>query len=278
MPVEMAIGAWRSLRLLVGDKAKVHLTGGEPFLYWQRVVEIMQTANQAGLGPVDMIETNGYWATDPGLVRERLEVLDRLGLRVLKISCDPFHQAFVPIERPRLLFSIAQQLLGPDRVVVRWREYLDQPLRNDMAAYLRSIKEHPCRFTGRAAGPLADASARYTLDQLQGQGCLERFLSAKGVHLDPFGNLFSGTCSGIIIGNLNTKSLDRIWLEFDPTEGIVGLLAQKGPAGLLEIPQTAGYQPLRLYADRCHLCTHIRSYLHSKSALPQLIGPAECYQ
>ena len=38
MPVEMALAAWRSLRTLAGDAAKVHLTGGEPFLYWAAAI------------------------------------------------------------------------------------------------------------------------------------------------------------------------------------------------------------------------------------------------
>ena len=32
MPVEMAIGAWQSLKKLAGEAASVHITGGEPFL------------------------------------------------------------------------------------------------------------------------------------------------------------------------------------------------------------------------------------------------------
>ena len=58
MPVEMAISAWRSLKELAGDSAKIHITGGEPFLYWDLLVEILREAKQNKLTPADMIETN----------------------------------------------------------------------------------------------------------------------------------------------------------------------------------------------------------------------------
>jgi len=40
MPIDTAISAWSALgglRILAGDAAKVHLTGGEPFLYWDHL-------------------------------------------------------------------------------------------------------------------------------------------------------------------------------------------------------------------------------------------------
>ena len=63
MPVDMAVSVWQSLRVLAGDSAKVHLTGGEPFLCWEHLVEILRTDQQQHLGPADMVETNGFWAT-----------------------------------------------------------------------------------------------------------------------------------------------------------------------------------------------------------------------
>ena len=64
MPVDIAINAWQSLKELAGDNAKIHITGGETFLYWDHLVEILQEAKKSNLGPVDIIETNGFWAVD----------------------------------------------------------------------------------------------------------------------------------------------------------------------------------------------------------------------
>jgi MoaA/NifB/PqqE/SkfB family radical SAM enzyme len=279
MPVEMAIGVWRSLRDLAGQKPKIHLTGGEPFLYWDRLIEIIRAADTEGLGPVDMVETNGSWATSAEIAAERLRMLDALAVRTLKISCDPFHQAFVPIEQVRTLARIATQILGPDRVQVRWTRYLQSPLTSDMAGYIQCIREYPCRFAGRAAGGLARAVADKHLDQLQGQNCLGYLLGTKGVHVDPYGNVFIGQCSGIILGNLKERPLEEIWSGFDPIKAsLIRVLAIDGPIGLMGLPEASGYEPLPLYADKCHLCTDLRRYLVARSAYPQVLGPVECYQ
>ena len=119
MPVEMALNCWCSLKNLVGDNAKVHITGGEPFLYWEHLVEVLEKAKENGFGRVDMIETNGYWATDEKIIKDRLETLDGLSMNRLKISCDPFHQEYVDIEPVSRLAKIAKELLGQTKVLVR---------------------------------------------------------------------------------------------------------------------------------------------------------------
>jgi MoaA/NifB/PqqE/SkfB family radical SAM enzyme len=54
MPVEMAINAWQSLKEL-DESAKIHITGGEPFLYWDRLVGILREAKKQNLVPCDMV-------------------------------------------------------------------------------------------------------------------------------------------------------------------------------------------------------------------------------
>jgi len=128
MPVDMAISAWQSLRILAGHSARIHITGGEPFLYWDRLEEILKEAEKQNLGKVDLIETNGFWATNEKIIRQRLKRLVELGMHRLKISTDPFHQEYVDIELVRRLAEIATKILGHERVLVRWRKYLDDPI------------------------------------------------------------------------------------------------------------------------------------------------------
>ena len=119
MPVDTAISAWQSLKILAGDSAKIHFTGGEPFLYWDRLQEILEQAQKQNLDKVDLIETNGFWATDEKIVRQRLKKLDELGMNRFKVSTDPFHQQYVDIEPVRRLAEMAVEILGPKRVLVR---------------------------------------------------------------------------------------------------------------------------------------------------------------
>jgi MoaA/NifB/PqqE/SkfB family radical SAM enzyme len=302
MPVEMVLNCRRSLKNLAGDTAKIHITGGEPFLYWEHLVEILKEVQKSNLGPVDMIETNGFWATEEEIIKDRLKTLDKLGMNRLKISCDPFHQEYVDIESVRRLARIAKELLGEGRVMVRWEKYLEKPqerftaehpssLRYEGQAaetaekefqkerrYVEALKDYPCRFTGRAGGRIAEMVANETIEEISKLNCRDAFLGAKGVHIDPFGNIFSGTCSGIIVGNVIKANLDEVWQKWQPgNDSVIERLFQKGPAGLLDEAMKAGYKPEEEYASKCHLCTSIRQFFFSKGFYKTTIGPAECY-
>ena len=285
MPVEMAIDAWRSLKKLADDNAKIHITGGEPFLYWERLCEILSEAKKQNMGSVDMIETNGFWAADEAIIKDRLKILDELGMSRLKISCDPFHQEYVAIEPVRRLAKTAKEILGQDRVLVRWGKYLDKPteMKNIAEAerdkrYIETLKDYPCRFTGRAAGHIAELVAKDTVEEIAKFDCSDAFLGAKGVHIDPYGNVFSGTCSGIIFGNVAKQSLEKIWMAWQPVnDKVVEALFNLGPCGLLDEAVKLGYKPAKFYAGKCHLCADIRSFLFRQGLYHQSLGPAECY-
>lgn len=293
MPVDSAIGAWQSLKVLAGDNARVHITGGEPFLYWGRLVEILQEAKRQNLGLLDMVETNGFWAADEGIVKERLKILDELGMHRLKISTDPFHQEYVDIEPVRRLAQIAIEVLGERRVLVRWQEYLERPIEmkgllagERQERYIRAINDYLCRFTGRAAGKLAELVASKPIEVLSSMNCKSNLLATKGVHIDPFGNVFSGTCSGIIIGNINQSPLENIWQQFHPAQcEFINTLFTSGPFGLLDRARGLGYKNAEVYAGKpatrwagkCHLCTSIRQFLFDNGLEKSIVGPAECY-
>jgi len=290
MPVDTAINAWQSLKALASDGAKIHITGGEPFLYWEHLLDILQQGQKLNLGQVDLIETNGFWATDDKIVRQRLKILDELGMNRFKVSTDPFHQQYVDIEPVRRVAEIATEILGPGRVLVRWQKYLDSPvdMKNLSQAelekqYIDAVKDYPCRFTGRAGGELAELVAD-SLNENRVSGiehrdnCKSDFLGAKGVHIDPFGNVFSSTCSGIIVGNVNQMPLEEIWKQFDPrSKDLISTLFKHGPCGLLAEAEKLGYERLESYAGKCHLCTSVRQFFLRNGLKKPEIGPPECY-
>jgi hypothetical protein len=302
MPVETCIAAWWSLQVLAGDEARIHLTGGEPFLYPEHLFAILREGKRQGLGPVALVETNGFWATNDGLVKDYLAKLLESGVQRLKISVDPFHQEYVDIEPVRRLAGSAGEMFGPERVLVRWEKYLGD-LKSQISdfrlpgardrIYVNAYHEYPFRFTGRAAGHLAQLiidnglwminkedsdSASNRPSSIIHHPCLSGFLGAKGVHIDPYGNVFSGTCSGIILGNIHQMPLEEIWRAFHPRQNeFIGTLCESGPDGLLEKARALGYAELPAYAGKCHLCTHVRQFLFEKHVEPSVLGPGDCY-
>jgi MoaA/NifB/PqqE/SkfB family radical SAM enzyme len=285
LSIDNAVAAWQGLKNLAGEQAKIHITGGEPFLYWQHLQLLLSTADELSLGPVDVIETNAYWAKDRTDIIERLSFLNSHNVSRLKISYDPFHAEFVDFDRVKLLYETACDLLGADRVMLRWQQYLkEQPqidgLSEDQkwSLFLQSYKQFPCRFTGRAAGRLARELADKEIEQIASENCKKAFLGSKSVHIDPFGNVFNGVCSGIVIGNINEKPLDKLWQMFNPAEEeFLSVLFDSGPVGFLEKATKSGYKKCRLYAGKCHLCTDLRQFFFDKGQFKQIIGPKDCY-
>jgi MoaA/NifB/PqqE/SkfB family radical SAM enzyme len=285
MSEDIFIGSWQSLKTLAGESAKIHITGGEPFLYFDYMCKLLESARKETLGKVDMIETNGFWAENETIIKEKIKILDKLGLNKLKISCDPFHQEFIDIEYVKRLAVVAAEILGPGRVLVRWQKYLDEPIRCEkltdeqkLQIFISANEDYPCRFTGRAAEKIAESLCTKSIEQIKKQNCKDSFLGTKGVHIDPYGNVFSGTCSGIILGNVTQKPLEKIWQDFSPDDDkIIGTLFNLGPAVLLEEAQKQGYKSKNLYADKCHLCYCLRQFFFDKGYYKESIGPTDCY-
>ena len=285
MSVETAMKAWSGLRQLAGDSASIHITGGEPFLYLSRMMEILEAGRREGLGRVDQIETNAYWADAKADIAGILKRLDSLGMARLKISCDPFHQEFIDIENVRRLADVARRTLGDERVLVRWEKYTAAPVatagldwEEKAQHYRASLSEYPCRFTGRAAGRLAEALASHPIENIAECNCSGAFLGAKGVHIDPCGNIFSGTCSGIIVGNVNDRPLTQMWRDFDPPNiPVVGRLFRAGPMALARQAEQDGFRPAATYAGKCHLCSEARKFFFDKGCFAAIIGPVQCY-
>ena len=285
MPTETAIAAWQSLTRIAGEHAKVHITGGEPFLYFDRMLEILQQAKKQGLRQVQSIETNGSWATNEKDITDKLKQLDQCGLDRLKISWDAFHEEFVDIQHVKRLISVARKVLGDDRVLIRWEKHLDHPTQiaqMDESEKCRvladALKTDSCRFTGRASEQLAEMSATHRPEHFQGKNCKNALLASKGVHIDPDGNVFNGQCSGMIVGNTNKTPLDELWKSFEPDKHLFWkTLYNEGPHGFIADAVTKGYKLRHKYASKCHLCTDIRRFFFDKKQYWPIIGPCNCY-
>ncbi len=285
MEIDTAIQAWQGLTRLAGDAARIHLTGGEPFLYFERLAQIVQQAHQQNLKGLEYIETNASWAVNSSEIKEKIRFLDSHGLEKLKISWDMFHAEFIDQQAVLRLKETAEQVLGPERVMVRWHHFLQEPVKiqgleskEKRLLYCQALQRDPCRFTGRAAFKLAQLAAQSPLDSFSGRTCKSEILGAKGVHIDPYGNVFSGQCSGMAVGNIRQTSLDQMWCQFDPGNSpFWQTLVDTGPWGFLSKARAAGYVPLPQYASKCHLCTHLRRFFFDKKLFWPIITPEECY-
>jgi len=287
MSADDALAFWASLVEASPHGCRVHLTGGEPFGDWPRLIEICRRASGEGLGPAEKVETNAFWATDERVVRDRLAALDAAGMGKLVISADPYHQQFVPIERCRLAARLAEEILGPRRVQVRWRDWLADGYDTDSlgdaereALFARCALGGRDRLTGRAAERLAEQLPPKPAGEYADTPCREALLRSRHVHVDPAGRVMPGTCAGLVLGTIGPESVSDIWrrLESDHADrAIIAPLARGGPTALRG--RLGGEEPLRPggYASKCHFCWLIRRELLHRGLGGQEIQPAWMY-
>jgi hypothetical protein len=288
MDVEAGLALWRGLIQASPGGCRVHISGGEPFGDWRRLLELCRRAKAEGLGPLQAIETNAYWACDERTVRERLGAMDEAGMGKLCISCDPYHQAFVPIERCRLAAAVGESVLGAVRVQVRWRDWLtegfdtdglDQVQRAELFARYAARRRE--RLNGRAADMLARHLPRKGAVELADSPCRESLLRSRHVHVDGQGRVMPGTCAGILLGTVRGQSVADLWRRLNEDHagrGVVGVLAERGPAGLLPSAQCLGFVPQEGYAGKCHLCWDVRRFLAARGLHAEELAPAWIYE
>ncbi len=299
MLVETAVRVWRELEELArsqGVGMRVHLAGGEPCNDWPRLVALLRAARDAGLAPAEKIETNAGWATDDGLTRARLEHLNAFGVERLVVSCDIFHQEYVPLERVQRCVRVAREVLGRGRVIVRWWDFFQDPVdtrcltpEQKQAAFAAALAQHPDRLTGRAAEQLAPLLPCQPPEAFASEDCTAAVLSSRHVHVDAYGHIFPGVCSGIILGRAGGAgvpagqpcSVGEVWQNLAanwPQHPVLAALVGGGSYALFQHARTLGYCELPAgYADKCHLCAHVRRWLVERGEWPEWLGPRECY-
>ncbi len=296
LELDHALRLWRGLDQLAtnhGKTMRIHLAGGEPFGDWGRLVSIIRAARDAGLTPLEKVETNAHWAASAGLTRARLELLDALGMEKLIVSTDVYHQEFVPFERVRLCVETARQVLGRGRVLVRWWDFYNAggtstdpantPADRELL-YRAALERHRDRLAGRAAQQLAHLLPCQPPEAYADQNCVNEVLHSRHVHIDPYGNIFPGTCGGIILCRLAPTDLHEIadlWKNFATNwraNPVVDAVVTGGSYELYQRVRTLGYEPLPGgYANKCHLCAHLRQFLVQRNLWPAHVGPPECY-
>lgn len=291
MTPDEAIRIWSQLREVSPRGCRVHVTGGEVFGNWELLIEILNRAHSEGLTPLEKVETNAFWATDDEIIRDRIEALDAAGMQKLGISADPFHQQFVPIEFPRRLAKVAAEILGPDRVQVRWDVFLNSsnPLsfdldhssdsdRKSLAEWISARHE---RLTGRAGEALAPHLPLHPVESFRGKNCREGLMRGKHVHIFPQGHIFPGVCAGIVLGCAAEMSISEIREKLKSEYSgrpVLGALVRGGPVELMDLAKVYGFCPDPGYATQCHLCWKIRKFLADTGGFSDELAPAEMYE
>jgi hypothetical protein len=248
----------------LGTVRWIYFEGGEPFLYYETLVDGVRLAREAGFSVG--IVSNAFWAKSEVEAREQLAPFAGL-VDDLSISSDAYHGVEEGITRPDIARAAARELEIPvDFISVA------EPEATGVAGSAGKLPpgESAVLFRGRAAEKLASRVAAKPWEQFD-RCPWEDLREPQRVHVDPFGNLH--VCQGISIGNLMQRPLPEIMRDYDAdAHPIVGPLLAGGPAEIVRryhLPHRAGY------ADHCHLCYEARRALRER--YPEVLTPDQMY-
>ena len=285
--------------LSLPQPAQVHITGGEPFLRFDLLVEAVRLATELGIPRY--VETNAGWCVSESLATRRLTTLREAGLQALLISCSPFHAESIPPARTRLAYEKAVEVLGLDRVILYLPEWLrrieqfgaEQP--TSLRAYVEALGLADAgRLLWQGYGLISGGRSGYELgyladlrpaDAFRGQDCRAEILYAQHSHMDLRGNFIPGFCGGLALGDWHDLSGLRVRFRNGQYPPLAGILVAGGPFALYEmVRHQTGYQPLAAeyvpqaaeyvpqaagYAGKCHLCVDVRRALAAGYVPPE---------
>jgi hypothetical protein len=259
--------------LPLGFLQLVVFTGGEPFLMKKDLKKAIRFASGHGL--LTRIVTNAYWASSEEKAVEILRELQLAGLTELNISCDDFHQEFIPLQNIKNANDAALAIGLPLLFAYRRNpggtitpEYLSEFLGVELKTFIHG-EDNPKNNVILDGVNIPIKSSRApdspssTDDSWMGpcESVLTRVIIAPDKRVQICCGIASGSIEELYIGTLykdgnlgeilRSGNADLItnWLALEGPSSILDFVRAKAPE--IDIPHT--------WVNRCHACNEIFS-------------------
>lgn len=261
--------------------------GGEPFLYFDYLEQIIKAAKKLEI-PKKGVITNSFFAKTEKLAKKKLEGLKEAGLTSITFSCDSFHQEFIPIEYVKNALISAVEI-GFDSIFVDTyfiesitveNQFNKITIKNlDKLGEIETVDYHRLTMSVEGCGTELTQYIKSKTNLPSGkcpvpfwiEGDLE---NPKTIEIDSEGNVT--LCPGICIGNINNISLTEIVQNYDVEKHLIlSVVWKEGPIGLLQVAKKQGFQINQNFVNECHLCYEVRKFL--QPFYPIFLAPKYCY-
>jgi hypothetical protein len=271
---------------------QVHFTGGEPFLYFDLLLEGTRIATELGI--TAYLETSGAWCTDENQTRKKFQALKEAGLKAVLVSCSPFHAEHVPPVRTLRAASTAIAIFGLHRVTIYQAQFLAMMKRFgiDHPTPLSRYEEtfgtaETYHLLWEGFGIIPGGRSGYALDHLTPKhpaetfahdNCAGTLLYAPHSHFDLYGNYIPGFCGGLTLGDWRRLSQIKMDFQVGHFSPLLKVLIDQGPYGLMKMAREKyGYISTESgYVGKCHLCVDVRRHIAKRGAFEGL-RPQEFY-
>lgn len=275
----------------------VHFAGGEPFFYYDVMVECIKRCKNHGIDYFS-VSTNGAWANEPEVVREKVDHLHELGVNSIGVSADSFHQRTIPLENVFNILKTETPTIEGSIGGLSFSTYA-------IASYI-GYQSHDCSFNRQTDAIVQRIynAGYYVFPTVAGAHGRANFIIPDKLHvneksnrkcwvfnigvlhpegpaavlIDPSG--FVDGCFGVPLGNLYKASMIDIFKSyFDDPNPIIRRLHENGARGLKQLAVERGFRPKNAYYDECHLCHMARNYLkkHCTEEFGDYLAPDTCY-
>lgn len=268
----------------LGQLQTVKILGGEPTLYMERLLRVIELARTYGATNIIVI-TSGWWGKRQARAQTIVTSLKQAGLSLLLISVDSFHTQYIPLEHVKgavqaaadggmrycVLMNLLESIHADNQYDRQTREMIQELLQLSIP-----IVPGKVTYLGRAVELL---SPMYQGERTLPTRCplppfLDSFAEPSGIAIDPLG--YVTLCHGIAIGNMKERPLADILTEYElEKHPILNAIMKEGPLGLMKLPHTEGFKLKEGYIDSCHLCYELRSHL--RQYYPDLLAPGNHY-
>lgn len=250
------------------DQFMICFSGGEPFLYFDEMVELTRYATHQG-AEVRCV-TNCFWATSLEEAREKIYALHKAGMKGIGISCDQFHTQFASFEYIRNAFAACKEkniIVDFKHVVVKGKNRVYDVLRglDDMLPdSLFIVNEMRCIPLGRARN-LSPEVFLYT-DNIPTESCRGIGRLAVDATGEVYPCCIPARESLLCIGNVNERSFVDI-LHDAQKNRLLCILKDKGPGYFIPfLAQHNAWDNTQRFVNECHLCCRILELFHTHPA------------
>lgn len=276
----------------------IHVTGGEPFLDFERTLAMVRLICELGLH-LQFVQTNGLWVESEEVARDKYEQLKEAGATGIYFSRTPFHAEFVPNRNLRIGIEVGEEVFGEGNVAVREASFMDLiaavgpedepvPLHRYIEHYgldefrRQVMQAYGLTLHGRAAKTVEFIFPRVPMEELLEQHCRRELLDSRHAHLRPSGDYIPFSCTGFSFGKLG-RDVAGFFDDFDIRRfPVVQALCTEGGGlrALVELGRDHGFLPRHTgYPHKCVLCLHVREHLKAVASrdFPEL-GPDAFYE
>jgi len=268
----------------MGVNRGLHFTGGEPFLNFELLVEVVAIAHRLGIHST-FVETNCYWCTDEQTALDKLSQLKQAGLDGMLISANPFVLEYVPFERTLRAARIGGQVFPGGVLVYQpffYQQFCDLGLHGTLSLEEYLLKapdglQHAELLPGgRVSYALSPLFRTYPAECFSDTSCQHELIRDWHVHIDNYGNYVPGYCAGLALGDAHDlRTMCEEGLDLDARPILSALLTGMGE--LRRLAKANDYDEKEGYISKCHLCIDIRRHLAHVGSFVEL-RPLEFYE